>query len=244
MAGLLIVDVQRDFCAGGPLAVPHADAIVPAINTLRDAHAWACVAVTQDWHPRGHVSFASSHPPEARPFSTVALPGGGAQALWPPHCVQGTPGAELHALLRTHPRDVVVRKGATPGLDAYSAFDGDALVVDGGARTPLRDALRARGVAHVFVCGLALDVCVAATARDARAAGLAVTLVLPACAGLDAGGVARELTALRALGVRTLGAAAAPAAAAPPPAEEELAALVAREVADVSRLAAAADPAR
>ena len=229
MAGLLIVDVQADFCAGGSLAVPHADAVVPAINALRAAHAWAAVCVSQDWHPPGHVSFACSHA-EGRPFSTVALPGGGAQALWPPHCVQHTPGAALHARLHTDARDVLIRKGTSPHVDAYSAF-GDAL----GGPTPLRDALRARGVRHLFVCGLALDVCVAASARDARAAGFAVTLVLPACAGLAAGSVARELTRLRALGVRTLGAAPAGADSAAADSEGglELAALVAREVAEV-----------
>lgn len=197
---LVIVDVQNDFCEGGALAVPGAAAVVSAINELRAAAAWDVVALTQDWHVADHASFASSHP-GAAPFSTVDLPGTGRQVLWPAHCVQGSAGADFHPALVRGARDVVVRKGTVRAVDSYSGF-GDAA---GHAleRTALEDSLRAAGVGAVWLGGLALDYCVAYTARDAARLGFAVTVVTPASAGIDAATVAAERASLAAAaGVR------------------------------------------
>jgi nicotinamidase/pyrazinamidase len=197
---LVIVDVQNDFCEGGSLAVPGGAAVVGAVNELRAAGGWAVVALTQDWHDADHASFASSHP-GAAPFTTVDLPGGlGRQVLWPAHCVAGTHGAAFHPALARDPRDLVVRKGTVRDVDSYSGF-GDAR---GHAleRTGLEDALRAARVTHLWLAGLALDFCVAHTARDAARLGFSVNVVTPACAGIDAAAVVGECASLAAAGVR------------------------------------------
>lgn len=164
---LVVVDLQRDFLPGGALAVAGGDTVVEPIARL--APRFGVVVATQDWHPRDHVSFASAHPGGA-PFTTLALPRG-AQELWPDHCVRGSPGAALHPELPDAALTLLLRKGTRREVDSYSAFREN--VNPGGARpaTGLAGWLRERGVTRVFLCGLARDYCVRASAVDAAAAG-------------------------------------------------------------------------
>jgi nicotinamidase/pyrazinamidase len=165
----IVVDVQNDFCPGGGLAVPDGDAVVPVIN--RVARAFAHVVLTQDWHPPGHGSFASSHEGKA-PFETVAMPYGD-QVLWPDHCVQATEGAAFHADLDIPHVELVIRKGYRSAIDSYSAFYEN----DHSTPTGLAGYLRERGFARVFSAGLALDFCVRFSAEDALACGFESVLI-------------------------------------------------------------------
>ena len=162
---LIVIDPQLDFCPGGSLAVMDGDAVMAPIAAL--ARDFAHVVVTQDWHPAGHSSFASSHAGR-QPFETIAMPYG-EQVLWPDHCIQGTPGADFHpAILPAVARaDLIVRKGSNPAVDSYSAFFEN----DRATRTGLAGALRDRGVTRCVFVGLAYDFCVAWSALDARAEG-------------------------------------------------------------------------
>jgi nicotinamidase/pyrazinamidase len=164
-AALIVVDVQPDFMPGGALACHEGDAIVAGIDALLRRRIFRHVAATQDWHPRGHISFASSHAGRA-PFEQIDLYGQ-PQTLWPDHCVQGTPGALLHPAIDWSALDAVIRKGSDPAVDSYSGFRENH--GPGGRRpsTGLAGWLRERGVDEVFVCGLARDVCVLWTAQDA-----------------------------------------------------------------------------
>lgn len=194
-ACLIVVDVQEDFLPGGALAVPHGDEVVPLINELGGR--FANVVLTQDWHPRGHVSFASSHPGK-KPFETIALPYG-EQVLWPDHCVQGTPGAELHRGLSLPHAQLVLRKGCHRRVDSYSAF----FEADRSTPTGLGGYLRERGVKALYLCGLATDYCVAWTAIDARGLGFEVMLIEKACRAIDQdGSLAKARSAMTAAGVR------------------------------------------
>jgi len=177
---LLFVDVQNDFCPGGALAGADGHNVVAPIN--KAAGAFGVRVLTQDWHPEGHSSFVSQHE-GAEPFSTVDMPYG-PQVLWPDHCVQGTPGAEFHPDLETHPADVILRKGFRHHIDSYSAFYEN----DHATPTGLAGFLRERGVASVAVAGLATDFCVAYTALDAAAEGFAVTVLEDACRAIDLDG--------------------------------------------------------
>jgi nicotinamidase/pyrazinamidase len=164
-AALILVDVQPDFMPGGALACHEGDAIVPGINRLLKRRAFRHVVATQDWHPAGHVSFASSHPGR-EPFERIPLYGH-AQTLWPEHCVQDTPGAELHPGVDWSIADTVVRKGTDPGVDSYSGFRENHGPDGQRPATGLVDWLRQHDVDEVYVCGLARDVCVLWTAQDA-----------------------------------------------------------------------------
>lgn len=177
---LLVVDVQNDFCPGGALAVPDGDAVVPVINAL--AELYESIVLTQDWHPAGHASFASTHPGKA-PFETIEMPYG-PQALWPDHCIQGTPGAALHPDLALPRAQQIIRKGWHAGVDSYSAFR----EADRATMTGLAGYLRERGIAAVHIAGLATDFCVAWTALDAVAAGFATTVIDDACRAIDLDG--------------------------------------------------------
>ena len=191
---LIVVDMQNDFCPGGALAISGGDEIVPIVSRL--ARTFKTVVLTQDWHPAGHVSFASSHAGKA-PFETIELPYG-LQVLWPDHCVQGTRGAALHPGLDVPHAQMIVRKGYRADIDSYSGF------VEADRRTPtgLTGYLRERGVTAATVVGLATDFCVAWTALDARTAGFDVTLVDAACRAIDANGsLAKAHAALAAAGV-------------------------------------------
>ncbi|WP_454763794.1 bifunctional nicotinamidase/pyrazinamidase [Cupriavidus campinensis] len=191
---LLVIDVQNDFMPGGALAVPHGDEVVPVINRL--AQGFGHVVLTQDWHPAGHASFASSHAGCA-PFQTATLPYG-EQVLWPDHCVQDTPGAALHADLRVPHARLVIRKGHHADVDSYSAF----MEADRATRTGLAGYLREHGVKRVFCAGLATDYCVAWSALDARAAGFEAVMVEDACRAIDLNGsLARAWQDLAAAGV-------------------------------------------
>ena len=173
---LLVIDLQPDFMPGGPLAVAGGDEIVTPIAALLPR--FATVVATQDWHPRGHVSFASSHP-GSRPFEAITLYGA-PQTLWPDHCVQGTEGAALHPALPSEPLTLVLRKGQRTDADSYSAFR-DAL------GRPLRLTLRMRadGIKRVFIGGLALDYCVGFTALDASKMGFETFVVEDATRSVD-----------------------------------------------------------
>jgi nicotinamidase/pyrazinamidase len=179
---LVAVDVQPDFMPGGALPVPEGDAVVPVVNRLLDL--FAVSAATQDWHPAGHLSFASSHPGGA-PFSQVTAHYG-EQTLWPDHCVQGTPGAELHPALRAERFALVLRKGWRRGVDSYSAFtENDRRTVTG-----LAGWLRDHGIRRVFLAGLATDFCVGWSGLDALDHGFEVVLVTDACRGIGIPGAA------------------------------------------------------
>src|SRR6516225_6373762 len=191
---LLIVDVQNDFCPGGVLAVQGGDDIIPAVNRL--AHSFAHVILTQDWHPPGHTSFASSHPGK-RPFDTIQV-SYGAQTLWPDHCVQGTHGAAFHPKLDVPHAELVLRKGFRKSIDSYSAFCEN----DRRTATGLAAYLRERGFERVTLCGLATDFCVAFSAIDGREAGFDVALVTSACRGIDhEGSLDRALRSMVEAGV-------------------------------------------
>ncbi|KSV88821.1 bifunctional nicotinamidase/pyrazinamidase [Sinorhizobium sp. GL28] len=191
---LIVVDVQNDFCPGGALAVAGGDEIVPMINGLigRFEH----VVLTQDWHPAGHSSFASSHPGKT-PFEMIAMPYGG-QTLWPDHCVQGTAGADFHPALAWTRAELLIRKGFRPEIDSYSAF------FENDRRTPtgLTGYLRDRGIKTVTLCGLATDFCVAFSALDAVTQGFSTSVILEACRGIDLNGSLQAMvTRMRDAGV-------------------------------------------
>ena len=177
---LLVVDVQNCFIPGGSLPVNDGDKIVPIINRL--APAFEHVVLTQDWHTPGHISFASSHSGK-KPFETVSLPYG-TQVLWPDHCVQGTPSAELHKDLRIPKAELIIRKGYRHQMDSYSAF----YEADGKTPTGLVGYLKERGLTTVFLVGLATDFCVFWSAMDARKAGFNALVIEDATRGIDAGG--------------------------------------------------------
>jgi nicotinamidase/pyrazinamidase len=191
---LIVTDPQRDFCPGGALAVPEGDAIMPLINRL--ARQFAHVVVTQDWHPAGHLSFASAHSGR-KPFETIEVDYG-PQTLWPDHCVQGTAGAAFHPALNIPHAELVIRKGYHPLIDSYSSFREN----DRKTPTGLTGYLRERGLERVTLCGLATDFCVYFSAIDAREAGFAAAVVLEASRGIDVdGSLERALTAMREAGV-------------------------------------------
>jgi nicotinamidase/pyrazinamidase len=197
---LLVVDIQNDFCPGGGLAVPRGDEVVPLINAL--AAKFPHVVLTQDWHPRGHLSFASSHSGK-QPFEMIDVDYG-RQILWPDHCVQGGDGAALHKDLSVPHAQLVVRKGFRREVDSYSAF----LEADRKSRTGLEGYLRERGIKRVFVCGLATDFCVAWTALDARKLGFSAAVVEDACRAIDMqGSLSAAWEKMKKAGVRRIGSA-------------------------------------
>ena len=192
---LLIVDAQYGFMPGGGLPVASGDAIVPVINRI--APRFANVVLTQDWHPRDHVSFAANHPGR-QPFETITLPYG-EQVLWPVHCVQGTRDAALHDELRVDHAQLIVRKGFRRDVDSYSAF----MEADRRTTTGLAAWLHARGITRLWLCGLATDFCVAWSALDARAAGFEATVIDDACRAIDLNGsLARAWADMAGAGVR------------------------------------------
>jgi nicotinamidase/pyrazinamidase len=173
---LIIVDVQNDFCPGGALAVPNGHEVVPVINRLL-RHRWLSIA-TMDWHPAEHCSFNARGGP------------------WPPHCVQGTTGAELHPGLDAAKIRLIITKASRHDKDAYSGFDG----------TELAEMLREKGVRRVVVCGLATDYCVRATAHDALKEGFEVVVLEDAIRGVEVnpGDCQRAIDELRKAGARVL----------------------------------------
>jgi nicotinamidase/pyrazinamidase len=181
---LIAVDVQNDFCAGGALAVPRGEETPRLISRL--SRRFRHVVLSQDWHPPGHLSFASSHPGRS-PYEQIETPYG-PQILWPDHCVQGTPGAALHMALDIPHAGLVLRKGVDPAIDSYSVF------VENDRRTPtgLAGYLRERGLRRVFLAGLAFDFCVRWSGEDARRLGFEAVVVEDACRSIDLSGSAAE----------------------------------------------------
>ncbi len=174
---LVAVDIQNDFCPGGRLAVPGGDEVVPAINRLCEK--FRHLVLTQDWHPLGHLSFASSHPGH-KPYDMIQAPYG-PQELWPDHCVQSTPGAEFRRDLVAPRAELIIRKGYRREIDSYSAFyENDHMTPTG-----LTGYLKERGLTRVFLAGLAFDFCVRYSAQDAHRGGFAVVVIEDACRGID-----------------------------------------------------------
>ena len=174
---LLVIDMQNDFCPGGKLEVKDGDAIVPGINKLMAE--FRTVILTQDWHPKGHSSFATSHK-GAEPFSVIDMPYG-PQVLWPDHCVQGSKGASFHQKLDTDPADLIVRKGYRPDVDSYSAFFEN----DHETPTGLHGYCQERRIDRLTLVGLATDFCVNYSALDAARLGYAVTVRQDLCRAID-----------------------------------------------------------
>jgi len=194
MHALIVIDVQNDFCPGGALAVTGGDEIVAGINAQMGA--FDAVVLTQDWHPAGHSSFASSHA-KAAPYDVMEMPYG-PQVLWPDHCVQGIKGAEFHPMLDTARADMIIRKGYNPAIDSYSAFFEN----DHKTHTGLEGYLRTRGITKVTIVGLALDFCVNYSAVDAAQLGFDAEVRLDLCRAIDLNGSLAEATkAMRGAGV-------------------------------------------
>ncbi|WP_166417866.1 bifunctional nicotinamidase/pyrazinamidase [Cochlodiniinecator piscidefendens] len=177
---LIVIDVQNDFCPGGALAVPEGDVIVPGINALMDE--FGAVILTQDWHPAGHSSFASSHTDKA-PYDMIEMPYG-PQVLWPDHCIQGTEGGAFHDGLNTTRADLIIRKGYNPQIDSYSAF------FENDQKTPtgLVGYLQNRDIDTLTMVGLATDYCVNFSAVNAAVLGFNVAVRLDLCRAIDLNG--------------------------------------------------------
>jgi nicotinamidase/pyrazinamidase len=192
---LVVIDLQNDFCPGGALAVAGGDEVVPLINEV--AKDFEHLILTQDWHPPGHSSFASSHKGR-KPFETIIMPYG-EQTLWPDHCVQGTKGAEFHSGLDVTRAELILRKGFRPGIDSYSFF------FENDRKTPtgLAGYLRECDMHDITLVGLATDYCVAYSALDAARVGFKVTVRLDCCRAIDLeGSLERMLGKMRDAGVK------------------------------------------
>eukprot|EP00744_Colponema_vietnamica_P027045 GILI01040373.1.p1 GENE.GILI01040373.1~~GILI01040373.1.p1 ORF type:complete len:206 (-),score=47.84 GILI01040373.1:100-717(-) len=191
---LVVVDVQKDFCPGGSLAVPQGDEVVAVINDLKKRVVWDLVVFTTDWHPQDHCSFAANNPGSIlfQPFLLADT--GKEQVMWPVHCVQDTPGASFHDDLCVGESDVIVRKGLMSRVESYSGFGSLP------EKTPLEDTLRQNGIDEVFVCGLATDYCVGSTAVDALQLGFKVVLIEDASRGISEEGIAKMKTKIAELG--------------------------------------------
>jgi nicotinamidase/pyrazinamidase len=193
-SALIVIDLQNDFCPGGALAVPEGDRIVPGINALMAE--FPAVILTQDWHPSGHSSFATSHPGKS-PYEMTQMPYG-PQVLWPEHCVQGSHGANFHDHLNTARADLILRKGFNPAIDSYSAFFEN----DRTTPTGLHGYLQTRGITDLTMVGLATDFCVNYSALDAARLGYRVTVRRDLARGIDlAGSLAAAEAGMAAAGV-------------------------------------------
>ena len=192
---LIVIDVQNDFCPNGALAVVGGDEIIPRINAIMGD--FDATILTQDWHPAGHSSFASSHAGKD-PYAMIDMPYG-AQVLWPDHCIQGTKGAEFHTDLHTDPADMIIRKGYNPAIDSYSAFFEN----DHKTPTGLEGYLRSRGITTLTMVGLATDFCVQYSALDAARLGFDTTVLEGACRAIDLdGSLATARAAMQDAGVK------------------------------------------
>ena len=197
MKALLLIDIQNGFCPGGNLAVADADAVVPVANRLIGSGAYDLIVASQDWHPPGHGSFASSHPGSAAfEMGTLA---GKPQMMWPDHCVQGTQDAAFHPDLHIDKVDYIQQKGENPEVDSYSAFRDN----DRDALTGLADYLKGKSVTALDLCGLATDYCVKFSALDAAdmLPGVTIRFIEDASRGIDAVGVAAAIAEMRGHGI-------------------------------------------
>ena len=193
-SALLIVDIQPDFFPGGALPVAHANEILPPLRKLMNSRCFHLIVAAQDWHPPGHISFASSHRGR-KPMETIDLYGH-EQTLWPDHCVQGTPGAELHCGLPWEKATAIIRKATDPATDSYSAFRNNWNSRGNRPPTGLSGYLKDRGVDEVFLCGLALDFCVRWSAEDALQEDFRTFVIWDLCRSIDPsadGAVRRDL---------------------------------------------------
>ncbi len=202
-SALLLVDIQPDFMPGGGLPVVEGDAILGGVRRLMESDLFGLQAATQDWHPADHVSFASNHEGH-EPMDVIELHGH-EQILWPDHCLQGTPGAELHPALPWARLSVVVRKGMMRDADSYSGFRNNFDAAGKRLTTGLAGYLHERGVETVYICGLARDVCVRWTAEDAVEAGFRVVYLWDLTRAVDPSKDDYVRTALRTTGVRIVG---------------------------------------
>lgn len=192
-SALLVIDIQKDFCPGGALAVREGDLIIPAVNALQQS--FEHIVLTQDWHPVNHTSFAASHR-GAAPYDVVDM-SYGKQTLWPVHCVQGTPGADFHSNLDVSRAEMVLRKGCNRNIDSYSAFFENDHVTPTG----LGGYLRERDITHLTMCGIATDFCLGYSTLDACKEGFYVEVPLHVCRGIDINGsIASMLERLRNAG--------------------------------------------
>ena len=201
-SALLVVDIQPDFLPGGPLGIGRGGEVVAPIARLMASGRFGLCVATQDWHPPGHVSFASFHPGR-RPFEVIELYGR-EQVLWPDHCVQGTPGAQLLDGMPWEKASAVIRKGTDPAADSYSGFRNNW--GPGGTRPPtgLGGYLRERGVTEIGLCGLARDYCVLWSAEDAAEAGFGVTVLWDLTRSVDPASDEKVRAALLERGVALL----------------------------------------
>jgi nicotinamidase/pyrazinamidase len=193
---LLVIDMQNDFLPGGSLAVAEGDAIVPGINAL--AAKFEHVILTQDWHPRGHISFARTH--GLQPFADTVQAAYGTQHLWPDHCVQGSPGAELHSALDIPHAELLLRKGFRQAIDSYSAFTEN----DGVTATGLAGYLRERGLTRLFFVGVAYDYCVGFSALAAAGLGFEALVVEDLSRGIAPASINETNRAFAEAGVRRI----------------------------------------
>lgn len=201
-SALIVTDIQHDFLPGGALAVPDGHAVLGPVNAL--ARRFDRVILTQDWHPPGHISFASTHPGR-QPLDSLELPDGRTQILWPDHCVQGSHGAEIAWSLDISKAQLVIRKGYWKDLDSYSVF----IEADRTSPTGLAGYLRERGLDRLFIVGLATDFCVAWTALDAANLGFETFVVEDATRGIDTNGsMERAMADMEAAGIKRIKAAA------------------------------------
>lgn len=195
---LIIIDVQNDFCPGGALAVPEGDKIIPIINKL--SNKFKKVIATQDWHPKGHMSFAVNHPGK-KDFDVIDFNGIN-QVLWPAHCVSGTPGADFHPDLAMKNLDLIVRKGNNPEIDSYSAFREN----DKETLTGLEGYLRTLEIKETYLCGLALDYCVFYSAKDAKELGFETFVIIDGTKGIDSpeGNIDKSLNVMKEAGIKII----------------------------------------
>lgn len=194
---LLVIDVQNDFCPGGALQVAGGNEIVPGIN--QEMTKYDYIILTQDWHPKGHLSFATSHD-GGKPLDVIEMPYGD-QVLWPDHCVQGSHGAEFHSELNTDPANAVIRKGSNPLIDSYSAF------FENDRKTPtgLHGYFRSLEIEKINLVGLATDFCVNYSAQDAAKLGYKVSVFEKMCRSIDINGsLALARTEMRECGVELI----------------------------------------
>jgi len=190
---LLVIDVQQDFLPNGVLAVPKGDEVIPLINRL--GHAFPDIALTQDWHPTGHISFATTH--GKQPFEDTIEASYGTQALWPDHTIQDTPGAELSPELHLPHAGLILRKGFRRDIDSYSAF----LENDKRTSTGLAGYFRDKGITDLYLCGLAWDYCVGFSALDGKALGFNITVIQDAVRGIDNASITAMTTRWQEAGV-------------------------------------------
>ncbi|MET0222458.1 MAG: bifunctional nicotinamidase/pyrazinamidase [Tardiphaga sp.] len=197
MKALLLIDIQNGFCPGGNLAVPNGDKVVPVANRLIESGKYDLIVASQDWHPEGHGSFASSHPGK-QPFDLHVL-SGKPQMMWPDHCVQGTKDAELHPELRVPEIDLILQKGENHHVDSYSAFRDN----DQDAITGLSNFFQDQAVDEIDICGLATDYCVKFSALDAleMLPGVKVRFIEDASRGITPEGVTAAIDEMRAKGI-------------------------------------------